>query len=168
MKNFILFFFLIQAFIVLYLHHCEHFTVKQKINMLPKNFYQLNEFSFPKIYYEAGQWYKWLYRYNFWWYNHPIFTKGYFAKSTRIALSRYQDELLMCLCAGDECAKSDTILPVSKRMPSVKTNVLISDVFTESSVLTKKCNFKLEFGLTHVKILQRNRAKELLSCLYQR
>lgn len=32
----------------------------------------------------------------------------------------YQDELLMCLGAEDKFAKSDSSLPVSKRMPSVR------------------------------------------------
>lgn len=33
---------------------------------------------------------------------------------------RYQDELMMCLSAEDKCAKSDSTLPISKRMPSVR------------------------------------------------
>lgn len=37
---------------------------------------------------------------------------------------RYQDELLMCLSAEDKCAKSDSTLFVSKRMPSVRWRCL--------------------------------------------
>lgn len=70
----------------------------------------------------------------------------------------YQDELLMCLSAEDKCAKSDSTLPISKKNALSQSNVLISDVFSQSSVLTKKCNLKLEYGLTHVKTLRRNSA----------
>lgn len=88
-----------------------------------------------------------------------IFTEGYFTKSAHIALFfLYQDELLMCLSAEDKCAKSDSTLPISKKNALSQSNVLISDVFSQSSVLTKKCNLKLGYGLTHVKTLRRNSA----------
>lgn len=49
-----------------------------------------------------------------------IFTKGYFAKSAHIALSVIK---MNCWCASvqpHKCAKSDGILPVCERMPSVR------------------------------------------------
>ena len=57
----------------------------------------------------------------------------------------YQDELLMCLGAGDKCAKSDSTLPVDKRMPSARRpHAYLWCILMEFSVLTKKCNFELE------------------------
>ncbi len=73
-----------------------------------------------------------------WWYNqflpflftpplriHIAFLKNNFHKRLFHQIRshspfRYQDELLMCLHAADKCAKSDSTLPVSKRMPSVR------------------------------------------------
>lgn len=49
-----------------------------------------------------------------------IFTKRLFHQIRSHSLFCYQDELLMCLSAEDKCAKSDSALPVSKRMPSVR------------------------------------------------
>lgn len=49
-----------------------------------------------------------------------IFTKGYFARSAHIALSVIK---MNCWCAWvqfHKCAKSDTTMPISKRMPSLR------------------------------------------------
>lgn len=59
-------------------------------------------------------------------YLHPhphastIFTKGYFTKSAHIALSVIK---MNCWCVSvqlHKCAKSDSTLPISERMPSVR------------------------------------------------
>lgn len=49
-----------------------------------------------------------------------IFTKRLFLQIRSHSPFCYQDELLMCLSAEDKCAKSDSTVPVSKRMPSVR------------------------------------------------
>lgn len=78
-------------------------------------------------------------RQNVWWYNHFVFFlffylhhpththcfsnyihKRLFHQIRSHSPFRYRDELLMCLSAEDKCAKSDSTLPVSKRMPSVR------------------------------------------------
>lgn len=87
----------------------------------------------------------------------------------------YQDELLMCLSAEDKCAKSDSTLPVSKKNALSQTDVLISDVFSSGSVLTKKRNSKPSFAW-HVskhnreteKMLTRLLLWDLLSYLNQK
>lgn len=53
-----------------------------------------------------------------------IFTKGYFTKSAHIALSVIK---MNCWCAWvqlHKCAKSDSTLPISQRMPSLKRLLL--------------------------------------------
>lgn len=85
---------------------------------------------------------------------------------------RYQDELLMCLSAASQMCKVRQHSAHLRKNALSQTNVLISDVFSPSSVLTGKCNFKLELGLTHVKTLWKDSAKvdiTLLkaSCLHQ-
>lgn len=59
----------------------------------------------------------------------------------------YQDELLMCLSAAPQMCK---VRRHSAHLPKnalPQTPALISDAFSQSSELTKKCNFKMESGL---------------------
>lgn len=59
----------------------------------------------------------------------------------------YQDELLMCLSAAPQMCK---VRQHSAHLPKnalPQTPALISDAFSPSSELTKKCNFKMESGL---------------------
>lgn len=85
---------------------------------------------------------------------------------------RYQDELLMCLSAASQMCKVRQHSAHLRKNALSQTNVLISDVFSPSSVLTGKCNFILELGLTHVETLWKDSAKVDItlmkaSCLHQ-
>lgn len=100
-----------------------------------------------------------------------IFTKGYFAQICSHSPFCYQDELLMCLrVASQMCQVRRHSARLWKNALS-QTDVLISDVFSPSSVLTRRCNFKPEPGLTSVKTLWGDGAKVdvaplLKSCLH--
>lgn len=88
--------------------------------------------------------------------------KGYFAESAHLALFSYQDELLMCHSAASQMYKVRQHSAHRQKNALRRTNVLIADVISPSSVLTKKSNFKLEFGLTCVKTLWKH--KLTLTC----
>lgn len=88
-----------------------------------------------------------------------IFTKGYFAQICSHSPFCYQDELLMCLrVASQMCQVRRHSARLWKNALS-QTDVLISDVFSPSSALTRRCNFKPESGLTSVKTLWGDGAK---------
>lgn len=71
----------------------------------------------------------------------------------------YQDELLMCLSAAPQMCKVRRHHAHLQKNALPQTDVLISDAFSPSSELTKKCNFKLESGLTRVKTSRNECAK---------
>lgn len=76
---------------------------------------------------------------------HFIFTKGYFAKSARIALSVIK---MNCWCASVQKTnvQSQTALcPSPKECPQSDKCAYLRCILTKFSVLTKKCNFTLEF-----------------------
>lgn len=81
---------------------------------------------------------------------HFIFTKGYFTKSARVALSVIK---MNCWCASVQKTnvQSQTALcPSPKERPQSDECAYLRCILTKFSVLTKKCNFTLERCSTRV------------------
>lgn len=64
---------------------------------------------------------------------------------------RYQDELLMCLGAASQMCKVRQHSAHLQKNTLSQRDVLISDVLSPSSVLTKKCNWSWAWHMSNIK-----------------